>query len=111
MGILSQHDSIHKLAEVMGTHWMQIWSGHHTVKSPDALMTAGTTVTLGPTYTVSQGDVVSRLAQRFGITIGDLKRSNPELADDTSGNYVVDAGYELCIMPETCVYNHAVESW
>lgn len=86
----------HVAAYWYGADWIQLWGVNPEITAPDRLPD-NALLRLGPTYLVKKGDTLSRLADRYGMTLSQMRALNPE-ADEKSLNL----GDALCIMPAVC---------
>jgi len=79
-----------------GADWIQMWGANPEITVPDKLPD-NALIRLGPTYLVKKGDTLLRLADRYGMTLEQMRTLNPEANEKT-----LKPGDALCIMPRVC---------
>jgi len=104
-------DSLQAVAELWrSTTWLNVWSGNHGLTRSDSL-DPGTQIQVGPVLTVggagmvANGEDVTHVARRFGVSVADLLWWNPDLSDEggAAARLVLRAEQDVCVIPNTCI--------
>ena len=104
-------DSLQRVAKEWHATWSQVWSGNHILNNPDLLFTEQI-VQVGPMYTVQKEEDLNHIALRYGVDLNDLLFWNPDVADIAAQrqHYVIRELQELCVVPQSCVYESGISS-
>jgi hypothetical protein len=85
MYAVNREQSIAEVASIFGTDWIQVWN-MNDLASPDYILFRNQVLRVGRLYSVTTGDSLTRLADRFG----------------TSRKSIAFLNYEVSLLPRLC---------
>mmetsp|Transcript_59543 Transcript_59543/g.140278 ORF Transcript_59543/g.140278 Transcript_59543/m.140278 type:complete len:835 (+) Transcript_59543:252-2756(+) len=104
---VNREQSIAEVASIFGTDWIQVWNMNELM-SPDYILFRNQVLRVGRLYTVTSGDTILRLADRFGTSHQSIAFLNYEVGEEESSNITV--GQQLCLIANSCL-GHIQNIW